>query len=186
MESIFIQKVLAGQTDAFHYFVNKYKTYAFALARSILKNDHLAEEAAQEAFIKAFEKLSSFKQASSFQTWFGRIVINESFRTAQKNNHQNHLCMEEIPENQIATIEETVRAIVEKEQKHYISEAFKQLPPQESLALELFYIKEHSIREIKALTGWSISKVKMLLVRGRKNFYARLNVMLQTEKKEIL
>jgi len=185
MDGLYIQKVLHGDTDAFQYFVSQYKDFAFSVSYSILKHTHLAEEAVQESFVKAFKNLKSFKQESAFQTWFARIVINESLKIAKKGNHEM-LSVDEIPDNQIKTIENTIKSLVRKEQKYYISAAFEQLASRESLALELFYLKEKSIREIKELTGWSESKIKMLLVRGRKNFYTRLKKMLKSERKEIL
>jgi DNA-directed RNA polymerase specialized sigma24 family protein len=63
---------------------------------------------------------------------------------------------------------------------------FDLLQPNESIVLELFYLKEKSIKEIVDLTSWSESKIKMLLLRGRKSFYSKLNKMLKTEIKYIL
>ncbi len=185
MDGLYIQKVLDGDTKAFQYFVRQYKDFAFSLSYSILKHTHLAEEALQDSFVKAFENLKSFKQESSFKTWLARIVINESLKLASKENKER-LAPAELSENQITAVENSMQTLIRKDQTYYISVAFEQLSSQESLALELFYLKENSIREIKELTGWSESKIKMLLVRGRKNFYNRLEELLRSERKEIL
>jgi len=185
MDGLYIQKVLDGDTEAFQYFVRQYKDFAFSLSYSILKHTHLAEEALQDSFVKAFENLKSFKQESAFKTWLARIVINESLQLASKENKER-LVSVDLSENQITAVENSIQSLVRKEQTFYISAAFEQLSSQESLALELFYLKENSIREIKELTGWSESKIKMLLVRGRKNFYNRLEELLRSERKEIL
>ncbi|WP_431213483.1 RNA polymerase sigma factor [Puia sp. P3] len=75
-ETIYIQQVLAGDTNRFGYFVEKYQKMAFATAMGILGNEADAEEAVQDAFLKAFRGLSSFRGVSKFSTWLCRITIN--------------------------------------------------------------------------------------------------------------
>ena len=183
MDNIYIEKVLNGDTEAFRYFVNTYKNYAFSLSYSILKNNFLSEEAIQESFIKCYEKLSSFRKDASFKTWFGRIVINESLR---KVNKREVLPIEDISEDLIQTAENTLESLNNNEQQTLISEIFDLLQTNESLVLELFYIKENSIKEIMELTDWSESKVKMLLLRSRKSFYKKLSIILKNEMEDIL
>lgn len=185
MDSIYIKKVLCGDTDAFRYFVKNYKDFAFSLSYSIVKDKYLAEECIQESFIKSFEKLKSFRQDSKFKTWFGRIVINESL-SKMASRKKELFCVDEISEGDIQCVEDTLQSIVKMEQKFYISSVFELLPPKESLVLELFHLKEYSLKEITEITGWSISKIKMLLVRGRKDFYVKLSEMLKIDVKEIL
>jgi len=183
MDNIYIKKVLSGDTEAFRYFVNTYKDFAFSLSFSILKNRYIAEEAVQESFIKSFEKLASFRKDASFKTWFGRIVINESLR---KINKKTALVMDEISEDLIKTVEDAVETLSKNEQKVLISDVFDLLQPNESIVLELFYIKENSIKEIVEMTTWSKSKIKMLLLRGKKSFYNKLSKMLKNEMEDIL
>jgi len=180
MDDIYIKKVLEGNTDAFLYFVNRYKDFAFSLAYSILKSKYLAEEAVQESFISSYDNLSSFKKKSSFKTWLGRIVINNSLR---KTSKKETLSIDEISEVLIKSVEDTIETLTKDDQSRIITEVFELIHPNESIVLELFYLKEKSIREIKDLTNWSASKIKMLLLRGKKNFYSKLSKTLKTELK---
>ena len=184
MDSIHISKVLSGDTGAFRYFVNTYKDFAFSLSYSIVKNEYLAEESIQESFIKAFENLKTFRKDASFKTWFGRIVINESLQKVEIKKKET-ISVDNISESEIEFTEDILKSITLKEQKLYISAIFEILSPKESLVLELFHLKENSIKEIMELTVWSQSKIKMLLVRGRKNFYCKLKEMLKTEVEEL-
>ena len=184
MDNIYIKKVLNGNIDAFKYFVSTYKDFAYSLSNSILKNNYLAEESVQEAFIKAFNKLNTFKQNASFKTWFGRIIINESFRRINKKGESYDF--EEISEIEVADIEYSLNSLLKKERQYYISEVFSQLTHEESLVLELYYLKEFSIKEICSMTDWSPSKVKMLNLRGRRNFYYKLQSILKSEMKKVL
>lgn len=184
MDSFYIKKVLKGHTNSFSYFIETYKDFAFSLSYSILKNSYLTEEAVQEAFIKAFDKLNTFRQNASFKTWFGRIVINESLRKI-KNNDQ-FIDTSEISGKEILDVESSMQNILSKERRFYISRVFESLSHEESLVLELYYLKEFSIKEICEMTNWSISKVKMLNLRGRKNFYIKLQTLLKSEMKKIV
>jgi len=89
-DDFYITKVLAGDTEAFRYFVSAYKDIAFSVAFSVVKDEFTAADAVQESFIKAFENLKSFRGDSKFSTWFIRIVINESFKTIQKKKSSIH------------------------------------------------------------------------------------------------
>jgi RNA polymerase sigma-70 factor (ECF subfamily) len=184
VDSFYIQKVLSGNIDAFKYFVETYKDFAYSLAFSILKNNYLAEESVQESFIKTYDKLGSFRHNASFKTWFGRIVINESLGKINANRQKENLC--KLSEIEISDIEGSMNRLLNEERKFYIDKAFENLNHEESLVLELYYIKEFSIKEICSMTDWSSSKVKMLNLRGRHNFYAILKDILKTEIKEII
>lgn len=184
MDNIYINKVLSGNIDAFKYFVSTYKDFAFSLSYSILKNDYLVEEVVQESFIKTFDKLSTFKKNAKFKTWFARIVINESLiKLREKTSKYKEA---DISEQEIEGVENSLNNLLTEERKFYISEVFSKLPPQESLVMELFYLQDFSIKEICSITNWSSSKVKMLNLRGRKNFYAKLKEMLKLEAREIV
>lgn len=185
MDDFYIEKVLKGDYDSFQYFVKTYKRFAFSLSYSILKDKSLTEDVVQDSFVKAFKGLKSFKRNATFQTWFGKIVINESLRKARLKVTET-IMYDEISDYEIDVINNAVNSLIIEEQKFYISVVFEQLPVNESLALELYYLKENSILEITEITGWSFSKTKMLMLRGRKNFYNLLKKILKSEAKEII
>lgn len=185
MDEKYIQKVLAGDVDSFRYFVSNYKGFAFSIALAIVKDEYLAEEVVQESFIKVFKGLKSFKGKSKFKTWLCRIVINESLKKSISQKSHNTET-NEIPEKEIPIGDESFNELLLDEQRHYINTVLKLLPPEESLSLELYYLQEQSIEEIIAATGWSVSKTKMLLHRGRKSFYLKLERLLKAETKNIL
>lgn len=179
-----MKKVLNGNANAFSYFVMNYKDYAYSLSYAILRNNYLAEEAVQEAFIKAFEKLRTFKQDAKFKTWFGRIVINESFRRSK--SEKESISIDEVPESEIKSMEGILKSLLHEEQRFYISSALEKLRADEALAIKLFYLKESSLKEICEMTDWSIPKTKMLLLRGRNSLYISLKKLLKSNLKELM
>jgi RNA polymerase sigma factor (sigma-70 family) len=184
MDDLNIEKILKGDYNSFQYFITTYKRFAFSLAYAILKDEYLTEDVVQDSFVKAFKGIKSFKRNASFQTWLGRIVINESLRKAKRRGTEI-VRFENISDDEIEVVNDSIDSLMKEEQRFYITAVFEQLSPNESLALELFYLKENSIGDITEMTGWSSSKTKMLLLRGRKNFYSLLKRILKSEVKEI-
>ena len=169
MDDTYIDKVLAGDTEAFRYFLRKYQDMAFNVAVSIVKDDHYAEEVVQDAFMKAFNGLKSFRRSARFKSWFYRIVVNESFQRLKKiKRNATLLTIDEVSER------ENESPLTEPEQAQRIKEALKLLLPKESLALVLFYLEEHSLKEVVIITGWSMANTKVILHRARKNLRAIL------------
>ncbi len=77
-EADLIRRVCGGEPQAFEELVRPYERLVYATAISILRNPADAEEVAQEAVLKAFSKLSSFRGESKFSTWLVQITYNES------------------------------------------------------------------------------------------------------------
>src|ERR1035437_4850975 len=77
-DEYYIREILKGDSGSFSQLVEKYSHLAFSLSMKILNQREDAEEAAQDAFIKAYNSLSSFQSSATFKTWFFRIVYNTS------------------------------------------------------------------------------------------------------------
>ena len=78
LEAELIQRVLAGEREAFRELVRPYEHVVFMATQGILKNEADAEDAAQAAVLKAFTNLAKFRGDSKFSTWLIRIATNEA------------------------------------------------------------------------------------------------------------
>lgn len=169
MEHAQIDRVLSGDTEAFRYFITHYEDMAFNLAVSIVKDDHFAEEVVQDAFMNAFNALNSFNRKAQFKSWFYRIVVNESFQRLRK-------LKKSVPVVDITAHQDFRQNHPEEEDPKLqaIKLSIQKLPPNESLALNLFYLEEYSLKEIGNITGWTASNTKVILHRARKNLRTKL------------
>ena len=181
MDNHYIQKILSGDTDSFRYFIKKYKDIGYSLAMSVVKDEYLAEEVLQISFINAFNAYTAFKGKSKFSTWFYRILINEAFKALKKQGKVINL-NNEFFGNQIPEVDYFTLNIEKEDQKHYINEALKKIPANESLALRLFYLEECSIEEITEITGWTCSNIKVILHRARIHVREILKDCFKTER----
>lgn len=161
--------------------VNACKDPAVHLAYSILLSREDAEEAAQDAFLKAFTSLSSFKSGSRFSTWFYRILINTALnRKKLKKYHFSEITG--------VTGNELFRGISdmhteenEDEKKRFIEVGLQSLSSKERICITLFYLDELSMDDIQQITDLSIANIKVLLHRGRKKLYEKLHQYLPSE-----
>ena len=178
MDGHYIRKVLNGDTEAFSYLVTTYKHMAFSIAIAVLKDEFLAEEAVQNAFIGAFRNLGSFHQQAKFSTWFYRIVTNESLMLLRKSKREPVTFTSDY-DDEIAD-DSPVLSLQQHEQQHLVNQGLQLLPPNESLALRLFYLEEESIKNVCDITGWTASNTKVILHRARKNLGQVINQLSKT------
>jgi len=182
MDDSCIQKILHGDSEAFRQLITKYKDMAYSIAMSVVKNEFYSEEVLQISFVKAFEKLGTFKGDSKFSTWFYRIVVNESFKQLEKRKSEFISFVEEPPDVS-NEIDNSILKLIKTDQEYYINKALEKISAQESLVLRLFYLDENSIDEISNITGWTTVNIKVILHRARINLRVILTQIYKLDKK---
>lgn len=186
-DQIYISKVLNGDTNAFAYLVNKYKNMAFTLALNIVKSREDAEEITQDSFLKAFQKLQTFKGDSKFSTWLYTIVYRNSISMTRKKKLKTSALDKFVLENHKSDADfSQIDDLKEEEQKKYVKKIIASLPEKDAILITLFYLNENSVDEIEEITGLSKVNIKVKLFRLRKKLYNELSVFLKEEINEIL
>src|SRR5271168_793803 len=92
-EAQMIAKILAGDSQLFHELIRPYERRVYVMALSFLHNEADAEDAAQEAFLKAFRNLASFRGEAKFGTWLVSITLNEA---RSRIRHRDTIKMESL------------------------------------------------------------------------------------------
>jgi RNA polymerase sigma factor (sigma-70 family) len=176
----YISQVIAGNAAAYAVLIDRHKDLVYTIAMNIMRSREDAEEVAQDAFLKAFQKLAGFRQESSFQTWIYRITYNEAITRIRKNRVKLLDLEEEITGNLADDdVEENVAGLDEQEQKQVISKILDKLPEIDRVIVTLFYLESHPITEIAEITGLGESNVKVRLHRVRKRIYSDLHHILK-------
>jgi RNA polymerase sigma-70 factor (ECF subfamily) len=85
-DALAVERTLAGDRDAYRVLVDRYSLYLFRLAYRMTGNSHDAEEVVQEAFLRAYQKLSQFAGNSNFGTWVYRIAANYAIDRIRQRN----------------------------------------------------------------------------------------------------
>jgi RNA polymerase sigma factor (sigma-70 family) len=179
-DSLLIKRIRGGDINALREIVDKYKDVSFSLACSILKDENEAEDVLQDAFLKVLMNIGKFRFDSSFSTWLYRIVVNTCLNAKEK---KNKFLIDKTSEIELKESEEKsgLEIVLEKERKVYITTTLKMMKPEEALLLRLFYLCDLNISEIRKVTDFSESNIKVMLHRGRKNMYAILSKLTGNE-----
>jgi len=176
----YISEVIAGNTASYAFLINRHKDLVFTIAMNITRNREDAEEVAQDVFLKAYQKLSGFRQESSFQTWLYRIAYNEAISRIRKHK-MNLADLEEeitgnIPDDEI---ENDIAGLDAEEQKLVVGKILDNLSDTDRVLVTLFYLDSRAISEIVEITGLGESNVKVRLHRIRKRIYSDLQQILK-------
>jgi len=179
----YIEQILAGKIEAFGYLVDKYKNRTYNLAFRICCNHEEAEEAAQDAFLKAYRSLKGFEMKSSFATWLYRIVFNTAISYV-RNKKKRMLSLEDFP---VDATDFTGTDISEEEAvKEYrnalMNFALQKINEEERGLISLYYYEEMSTGEISDFTGISKSNIKVKLFRARQKM---LDIIEKVEKNKL-
>ncbi|MEB2777084.1 RNA polymerase sigma factor [Algoriphagus sp. D3-2-R+10] len=178
----YIEKTLRGNMNAYGQLIQKHEKYSFTLAMRILKNREEAEEASQDAFMKAFHSLKTFEGKSKFTTWLYKIVYNEALGRLRKSKNYT-IQLDEVEETASSSVDylDGLKSLQLIERKELIQRGLDAMKPAESAVLTLFYLEEQSIKEIEEIMGLTSSHVKILLHRGRKSLLESLQKITNSE-----
>jgi len=143
-----------GNEEAFSILVKKYKTKMFNLAFSLTRDREMADDLAQEAFIKAYFALPKFKLKSEFGTWLYRITVNQVKDYLRKKGRMKEISIENIKEILLLKEDEAGR-----EEREYAEEQRRKLVHQVIQVLPEKYKVILSLRDIQGLSYGEITKI---------------------------
>jgi RNA polymerase sigma-70 factor, ECF subfamily len=174
-EAEMIAKILAGDSQLFHELIRPYERRVYVMALSFLHNEADAEDTAQEAFLKAFRNLSSFRGEAKFGTWLVSITLNEARSRIRSRNTMKMESLDEPQEDHGPTSPYLLRdwkeipseALERKEVRLLLQQAITALPLIYREVFQLRDIEQLSINEAAAALGISIAAVKVRLHRAR-------------------
>jgi len=167
-----IAAVLKGETASFEPLVKKYQSRIFAMARRYARRESEVEDIVQEVFIKAFQKLHSYRAEAPFEHWLMRLSVRTCYdflRNHQRNRESAFTDMTDQETDWLERFASDPDTAVETADaaRDLVERVLSQLPPSARLILTLLEIEERSVKEISELTGWSISLVKIRAFRAR-------------------
>jgi RNA polymerase sigma-70 factor (ECF subfamily) len=188
-EPMLVAAAKAGDIPAFETLVGRYERKIFRLTQNITQNREDAEDAMQEAFLKAFQHLGEFQGNSRFYTWLVRIAVNQALMKLRKRR-PNVVSLDE----ELDTGEDMMPREVEDwgpspEQRYeqtelsgILSNMIGELDPQFRVVFQLRDIEELSTEETAETLGLSVPAVKSRLLRARLKLRQKLNQHFRREK----
>jgi RNA polymerase sigma-70 factor (ECF subfamily) len=177
-------RVKAGDDSAFEYLVQKYRRPMLGFMYRMAHNTAVAEDLAQEVFLRVYRSREKYEASAKFTTWLYRIASNLAVNHARDTRHQrpeNTVSLDEpdqetgltmdVPDDSL-TAEE---AIVKRERLAAIRQRVEALPERQKMALIMHKYQQMDYRQISEVLKLSESAIKSLLFRA----YETLRVQLK-------
>jgi RNA polymerase sigma-70 factor (ECF subfamily) len=187
-EMEWIARILSGERDLFHELIRPYERVVFLTAVSVLRDSTEAEDAAQEAMIKAYRGLASFRGDAKFSTWLTTITLNEARSRLRRlgrvkvESLDNSDPEEDFTPFLVADWREIPSETLEREElAQHIQSAIEGLPPSYREVFLLRDKEEMSIEEIAHALEVSANLVKVRLFRARMMLQKQLAPYLKRE-----
>jgi RNA polymerase sigma-70 factor, ECF subfamily len=168
-----VEQATRGDREAFGSLVRRHQDRAFNVAYQVVRNRDDALDVAQDAFVKAFASLSSFKGEASFSTWLHRIVVNLAIdclrrrRRGDPTTYDDRLAVPEEGGASQAAPDTPETALESQQVRSLLARGIQALPPAHRAVLVLREIEGLSYEEISRAVGCSLGTVMSRL------FYAR-------------
>ncbi|UVK53569.1 RNA polymerase sigma factor [Mesorhizobium sp. AR02] len=169
-ELLLVHRALAREADAFRVIIKTHNQRLYRIARGILRNDAEAEDVVQEAYVRAFASLATFRGDSSLATWLSRIVINEALGRLRKRRRT--VAMPENPEARIIRFplnpsDDPERTMAQRQILALVERATDSLPDIYRMVFVARVIEGLSMEETADLLGVRPETVKTRLHRAR-------------------
>jgi len=173
---LLIMSAAAGDVCAFEQLVLRFQGMAVGYAFAILGDFHLAEDAAQEAFVEAYAKLASLREPRAFAGWLKRIVFKHCDRlTRGARVHTVSLPGSQLPDTQPTPAD----VLEDSELRQSVLDSVRHLADKERTVVTLFYMDDYSHKDIAGFLDLRVTTVKSRLHSARAKLKERLMTMVE-------
>lgn len=167
-----IAAVLQGDAASFEPLVQKYSPRLFATARRYARRESEVEDIVQEVWLKAYHKLGSFRGDAPFEHWLMRLAVRTCYDFLRGHQRNREASFTDLTEPESDWLERFVTAPESASEssdaaRQLVSRLLEQLSPPARLVITLLEIEDRSVKEIAAITGWSVPLVKVRAFRAR-------------------
>lgn len=173
-----LSQFLAGDELAFETLVGRYEAPLRKLVYGLVRDWALAEDVAQDAFLRVYQKASTFRGGSLFKAWLYRIAINRAHDELRRIRRKGEISLEsaaigglELDEGRTSSAEALASA---RELERHVAMALSEMRQEYRTALILREMEGLTYREIAELLEWPLGTVQIRVHRGRLELRSRL------------
>jgi RNA polymerase sigma-70 factor, ECF subfamily len=166
-----VERVLAGDIDAFESIVRRWQSPLINLAYRFCRDRGRAEDLAQESFLRAYRALGQWRKDAAFSTWLFALATN-LYRSELRRIPAGIVSIDDVSEPKDPRAEDGV--LEDEDRNRSIRRAVFTLPPKYREALNLFYFHEMDVPAAARSLGLPEGTVKARLFRGRELLRGKL------------
>jgi RNA polymerase sigma-70 factor, ECF subfamily len=161
-DAALVRQVLLGDQSAYAQLVDRHHARCLRAATHLLGDADDAEDAVQDAFVRAYTHLGSYREQDRFGAWVLRIVVNQCRTRAAKHSRQRELQERTVPTEHRAYRDDDEA----RDRRAEVAYALAQLPDEQREVIVLRFAEELRYDEIAAITGVGVSALKMRVQRA--------------------
>lgn len=186
-DSEIVQQVIQGDVNAFEHLLTRHRDYVLGIVKKHVPY-HEVEETVQEAFIRAYKSLLTFRGKSKFKYWLSSIAVRTCSDYWRKAYRSQEVPLSSLSENHRNWLENALSdqsdlthqdAGSQQEAKELLDWALGKLSPKDRMVLEMVYLEGLSGKEAADILGWSLANVKVRSHRSRKRLKKILEEVLE-------
>lgn len=166
-----VEDVKAGNRRAFSELVQRHQRGLLRLCLRFLREPSAAEDAVQESFIKAYEKIHTFAGRSSFKSWLFQIAVNTAKNRLRGNGQQMHVNIEDV---HLGVDPGAESGMVQTDLREAIRDEVDKLPERQRIALTLRIFEDLSFKEIAQIMSCPYDTAKANYRHGLMRLKERL------------
>ena len=190
---ILVRRAKRGDYKAFDLLVLKYQSRIIGISMKFVKDIHIAEDIAQESFIKAFKSLNSFREESAFYTWLYRIAANTSKNYLTSKRRKKEYSESEVFSSEDANVDifdipggdSPEEILAANNLREVIFESLSNLPEDIRTAISLREFEGLSYEEISEVLDCPIGTVRSRIFRGREIIQEKISPLLENNRELI-
>ena len=162
-----VRKSQLGDKAAFEQLVIRHQDLVFSLAYKLTGNREMANDVAQEAFIRAWKAIEKFRGDSTFSTWIYRITVNTAWTLRKKAKKHNTLNIDDTYEPIVIDEKKDPELVaINSDLSSVLINALDKIPIEQRIIVELKNIEGRSHKEIAEYLGISVTAAKVRLHRA--------------------
>jgi len=172
-EAALVSRAAAGDSEAYAALVRPHEHVAYRVAVSITGWNDDAQEAVQNAYVKAYRSLRRFRRGAAFRPWLLRIVVNEA-RNVRRSELRHERLAERAAERRDTPAAGADETVLAREEVATVLDALTRLSEADRLVIALRYFAQLSDAEAAELAGTSTATYRVRLMRTRRRLEALL------------
>ncbi len=182
-----VERVRQGDEDAARELVRQLYPAVLRIVRAHRPRRMDEDDLTQNVFMKVFAKLDQFSGTVPLEHWVSRIAVNTCINELQRERVRPELRWADLSEEQ----EEVVRSLAADEadlpaaqnlaSRELVEKLLDRLGPDDRLVITLLHLEGHTLEEIRGLTGWNTTLVRVRAFRARRKLRKHLRALMETK-----
>jgi RNA polymerase sigma-70 factor (ECF subfamily) len=180
-----VRRVRRGDDEAARTLLHHLYPLVIAVVRGHLPRRLSEEDLAQMIFVKVFSKLEQFSGAVPLEHWVSRIAVNTCLNALQAEKIRPELRWADLSEEEEHVVQSLAAASDDLEPgqhlaaRELVEKLLQHLKPDDRLLLNLLHLEGRSIEDIRKITGWNVSLIKVRAFRARRKLKKHLESLLR-------